>query len=318
MTDLQAQSLEKYLNKEFIEGQVLNFVDPAIRWLGLLPAVGISSKAIAGRKELYSKKDDPKRRKQRRHIQGAKFAHVTISGMETVNAALYSEGIMAELDRDAIDYETDIDELDRLLQHMGYWLVDYVNTTLLGILTDEVYQEQAGDLLYDNKNGGSPTPAWSDENAKVVSDLNQFRRDMKQETLPLVLGTVFVDDTNYGEAVDHIINLNASDSVRQAFGAGNLTDTSMTIPILGNLEVVEVMSGISEGSMLGLARGMSPATLYYTTVGRYLSSDERGRKIGLNVKVGENDDGNYEIRMWTGFTTLVKYPRAGIYIGAGI
>jgi len=150
-----------------------------------------------------------------------------------------------------------------------------------------------------------------------------FKRDFYKHAKPFKLTDVFVYDENWGEYSDSLINSGISMEIYKDLGGGaDVNEGIIYIPRLGIKlhEVVTEEGAIPEGSMLGLTDKQDVGTLYYANVGKYLTSPTAGGKniVGLHTKVQENDNGDWEIRVWNSYAFAVKQPSCGMFLATGI
>ena len=313
---IQTKSPYDFLNKVFIENQILKEMNPYLRWLDIFPKIGVSTKAVAGRMEQYSKTTDPEKRKPRRKIPGAKFPHVKISAGKSITGTLSGDSFMATIDQDIMDYPDELDEFGSILKHMAMWMAQNINTTILDHITANILIVVSGELIFDNKGCGSPNPAWNEVDAVPVQDMNLFRRDFRTRGNPLKLTDVYLPEEKYGEYTGFLLDADISLAVLKDLGGTDITNPIMTVPRLGITlhEVYADEEAIPASSMIGLTSMMNLGTIYYTTVGKHLAKAPAGMPniSGLSIKITENEEGNYELKMWNMFMLMIKYPRAGL------
>lgn len=325
MPGKQTKSPRDFMNKVFIENTLWAQMEPSFRWLSMFPTKPTDAKAITYKKQTYNMYTDPKKQKPAKRVPSTKFPKISFTQLDEEFANIEGEGYMVVIDQEVLDYPDDFDEFDRSINYLGAWLAESINATILANLIANVQQETVGDSLYDNKNGGNPTAAWSETTAKYLSDLTRFKRDFYSHAKPFKMTDVFVHDENWGEYSDSLINSGVSMEIYKDLGGGvDPNDDVIYIPRLGlRLHAVTTEEGaIDEGAMLGLTSQQPAGTLYYANTGnKYLSNPTSGEGkniVGLHTKVDENDDGDYEIKVWTKYAFVVKQPTNGLYISAGI
>jgi len=327
MPSKQTKSAKDFLNKVFIDDTIWANMADSFRWLTMFPRLGTDARSVTYNVQQYNAYSDPKKQKPMKRVPSTKFPFITFSQLEPDFAKMEGEGLAVKIDQEILDHPDMLDEFDRAINYLGTWMAEAINADILSILTAKVTQETTGDKLYDNKNGGTPNPVWSDSSAKYLSDLNLFRRDYRTHAKPYKMTDVFVYDENWGEYQDSLVNAGVSLEILKDLGGGaDLSSGIIYIPRLGiNLhEVTTEQGAIPEGSMLGLssAPGASVGTLYYAETGnKYLANPTTGEGkniVGLHTKINENDDGDYVIRIWTKYAFAVKQPAYGLYLATGI
>jgi len=306
---------EDFLNKTYVEQKVLQLVEPNLFWLenGFLNQVQTNAKAVWGKRELYTSKSDPKKRRMRRRTSGAKFTRVSISEMESVTTTIGGEGFEIRIDEDAERYPEGVDEIQRSQDRLARWLADSINMTTNEALIAGVRKEEAGMRFYD-----STLPDWAEPTADPFADLKNFKRDMKITGYPFTMSDVFLDEDHYELLVDRLLRMNVTaEDRKQIWGVPDAGQAVLYIPAL-NLYVRSVELGIlADGAMLGIDRKITPATFYYSSNPRYAT--KKANEIGFHLnKFEDQETHDIVFQAWCDYGIQVKEPGAGLYGVSGI
>jgi hypothetical protein len=134
----------------------------------------------------------------------------------------------------------------------GYWLAEYINTSILTELTTN-----------GTTPTWTPTATWDDASATPVSDLIDFWLAFKREGYPFRFTDGFVDKTNWGELAKSVDNYDSDyKSKEKIYGLPDLGRETIRVPA-ANCDIHLVSSGMTHGYLLGIDRNNTAASLHY-------------------------------------------------------
>jgi hypothetical protein len=108
----------------------------------------------------------------------------------------------------------------------------------------------------------APTAVWSAANATPFDDLRKFKNCMKREGYEYKVTDVLVDNTNYEELEGYLASIDVNEfKSKMIYGVPTVNRQTINIPLVGN--VTGVMSGMTEGTILGLDINNPCAELHY-------------------------------------------------------
>jgi hypothetical protein len=313
---------EKFLTREFIVPKIFQILSPNLFWLDLVNKTKTDSRSITFKKETYSDADDPKKKKTRARTPSAQWTYVGLSGFETDNAVLGKNGFAMRIDENAIDYTEGIDEIQRGIRKMAYWLGEDLSARI------------GGDIV-----AGATTPSWSPaapwsdvDNRTPVEDLRLFKKTMRRPGYAYRLTDTIIHLDNLDELEGYLLALDANQDIRaKAYGYPEINGDSINVPIVGNIQGVE--NGIPEGAILGLDRNNPAATMWYNNSPRYATKqisydiyDSNGNKqkktinnFGFNFnQYTDPDTHEVVLQMWFDIKTVVNEPYGVIYKSTGL
>ncbi len=295
---------EEFLRKEFIEQKIFEITNPLLDYVGILPAVKADALSVKFKKETVSASTDTRKKIPRRITEFSKFTFVDISEMTVDAAILSSSGFAMKVSRDAIRFTEGIDEIQRGLSRIGFWLAEDINT--------KIASKIQADATGPTTALGTPT-VWSDAGAKPVVDLLNMEDDMVQTGYPYRLTDSYLHKTNYRELMSYLLTVDAK------FGTGdkanNIAADSMTIPVLNGLTVHRVYAGMTEGCIMGLDKNNPCGTFYYNLDPKFSSDNIEGMYFNVNVEEKAHET---IVEVWADWDIAVKEPKAAIYGAAKI
>jgi len=294
-------SNQDFLNRVFIEQKILEITNPLLDYAGILPAVRADAKSVKFKKETVSPSSDTKKKVARRLTENTKYTYVEFTDLSVDSAILTPSGFAMRVSRDAVRFAEGVDEIQRGLNRIGYWLAEDINTKI----ASKIQVEAAGPTTAL----GTPT-VWSAAGANPVIDLLNMEDDMVQIGYPYRLTDVYLHKTNYRQLLAYMLTVDAK------FGTGdrnnNIGANSFSIPALNGITCRRVDSGMAASNIMGLDRNNPAGTFYYNLDPKYSSDNVEG--LYFNVNLFENEGGETtEIRVWADWDVAVMEPKAAIY-----
>jgi hypothetical protein len=307
---------ERFLRKEFVVPTIFEIMDPYLTFLDMLPKVQADSRSVRYKQESTSMSGDTLKNTPVTLTAGAKFPRVDISNVTISSALLNMQGIEVAVDRDAVRFAEGVDQIARAYKRVAYWLAESINTNIGTTLTAGVTQG-GGDW--------TPTAVWSAATATPVDDLIRFESLLSdQEGYPYTLSDVYIHKTNYQELKGYLTSIDIGDfKQQQIYGLPNITPNEITIPVVG-AKVHKMLSGISEGGILGIDAKNMPATIFFNndpgfsrkTV-TYKGSDGQNKTInnfGFNFDSWVDPESKATImQFWVDQVCTVMEPKSGLY-----
>jgi len=304
---------EKFLRKEVVLGTVFEVLEPYLAFHEIVPKVKAPERVVRYKQETVSASSDTKKKLPRSRTPRSKWAQLGITPMTIKAGILNQEGFEIRIDEDAVQFSSGIDEIQRAYNRAAFWIAEHINTSIATALTD-------GATLPT----WAPTAVWSDSSATPVDDLIRFKHAMKREGYPYKLSDVFVHADNLSELSAYLTSLDIGDLKQKAiYGMPEITDDYIDIPVVG-ARVHGLMSGITDGNILGVDRRNPAATFFYNNNPKYVANtikykDSTGKlktvpNFGINVHRYHDDESHDEVfQMWVDSTTEVKEPYAALY-----
>ena len=251
---------EKFLTPEFVIPRVYDIMNPLLSFVDMFPKVKSTARVIAYKQESTSDANDANKQLPRRLTTRSQFTYVTINQMEIKSAVLNKKGFAIAIDQDALDFTEGVDEIERALRKLGYWLAqDYDNQVSSAI--------SAGGTSITSD--FTPTAVWSDQNANPIADLEELEDIMIREGYPYRLTDVFLHKDNFKELKKYLTSADISESKqKEIYGVPTVGLDKMTIPVIG-ATVHRLLSGISDGGIIGIDRNNPGMTIYYNQSPRY-------------------------------------------------
>lgn len=290
---------EEFLRKEFIEQKILEITNPQLDYVGVLPAVKADALSVKFKKDTTSAYTDTRKKTPRRLSEFSRFTFVDISELTVDAAILSASGFAMKVSRDAIRFAEGIDEIQRGLNRIGFWLAEDINTKI----ASKIQAEATGPTTAL----GTPT-VWSDAGTKPVVDLLNMEDDMVQIGYPYKLTESYLHKTNYRELMTYLLTIDAK------FGTGdkanNIAADSLTIPVLNGLTVHRVQSGIAEGSIMGLDKNNPCGTFYYNLDPKFSTNNIDGMYFNVNVEEKAHET---IVEVWADWDVAIKEPKAAIW-----
>ena len=277
---------EKFLTKEFVIPKLYEIMNPLLAFVDIFPKVQSTARTIAYKKEKTSDSADTNKQYPRTLTSSSQFTYVTINQMEIKAAVLNKKGFAIKIDQDALDFTEGVDEIQRALRKVGFWLAqDYDNQIAAEITA-------SGTALSTD---WTPNAVWSDkDNATPIADLEDLEDVMLREGYPYRLTDVFVHRTNFKELKKYLTSIDISDEKqKEIYGVPTVGLDTMNIPVVG-ANIRRLLSGISEGSIIGIDRNNPGMTIFYNNSPRYSTATGAyetmadGKKVRKPYSLGFN------------------------------
>jgi len=287
---------QDFLNRTFIEQKIFEITNPLLDYANVMPLVKTEAKSVKFKKDTTSASTDTKKKTPRRLSENSKFTYVEFTDLSVDAAILNPSGFAMRVSRDAVRFAEGVDEIQRGLQRIGFWMAEDINTKS----ASTVQAEALGPIVAF----GSPT-VWSAAGAAPITDLLNMEDDMVQTGYPYRLTDVFMHKTNYREIMGYMLTVDAK------FGTGdrsnNIGANSFQIPALNGITINRVNSGISEGTLVGMDRNNPCGTMYYNLDPAYSSDNVEG--LYFNVDVFEDRESkSTTIQVWADWGIAVQEP----------
>lgn len=303
---------EQFLSKEYVLGEVFRIMEPNLYFMDYLPQIQSTARSVWYKKETTSAASDTKKALPRLLTASAAYPKVTISQMEIEAGVLNQKGFSIEIDRDAITQAEGIDEIQRSIDRVSYWLAESVNTAIAAIFLAE------GTAL---AGAFTPTAEWSAATATPVDDLIRFRAQMRREGYPYRLTDVLVHNDNLVELQQYLTAIDISDAKQKQI-YGMPADDAIEVPA-ASCTVHGLLSSITHGTILGLDKNHSPGSLYYFIDGEFsqkeiVYQDSDGKMVRVpNFGLSYNQfmdqrTHNTVIQLWMDYGLMFKEPYATI------
>jgi hypothetical protein len=268
---------EKFLTKEFIVPKLYEIMNPLLSFVDVFPKVQATARTIAYKQESTSDSGDTKKEYPRTLTSSGQFTYVSISQMTMKAAALNKKGFAIKIDQDAIDFVEGIDEIQRALRKVGFWLAqDYDNQVSAAIAAD-------GTALAGN---WAPTAAWSDTaNATPIADLEDLESLFIREGYPYRFTDLYIHKDNFKELKKYLTSIDINEFKQEKlYGVPTTGIDQMTIPVVG-ATVHRLLSGVSEGSIIALDRNNPGMTIFYNNSPRYSTNSGAYQTIEDGTRV---------------------------------
>jgi len=278
---------EKFLTKEFVVPKIYEIMNPLLSFVDMFPKVQATARTIAYRQESTTDSEDLLKQYPRTLTSSSQFAYVSISQMTMKAAALNKKGFAIKIDQDAIDFVEGVDEIQRALRKVGFWLAqDYDNQVSAAITAD-------GTALSGN---WAPNAVWSDiANATPIADLEELEDLFIRDGHPYRLTDVFVHRTNFKELKKYLTSIDIGERKQTDLYGMPATGTKdlMTIPAVG-ADVHRLLTGVNEGSVIAIDRNNPGMTIFYNNSPRYSTNTgaynviEGGKRVTKPYSFGFN------------------------------
>lgn len=304
---------EKFLRTEVVLSKVFEIMEPYLAFHDILPKVSAPERVVRYKQESVSASTDTKKKTPRTRTPGSKWAQLGVTPMTIKAGVLNQEGFEIRIDEDAVQYSSGIDQIKRAYNRAAYWLAEHINTSIATALTGGATTPT-----------WTPTAVWSDATATPVDDLIQFKHQMKREGYPYKLSDVFIHSDNLNELSSYLTSIDVGDLKQKAiFGMPEIADDYIDIPVV-HARVHGLMSGVTEGYVLGIDRANPAGTFFYNNNPKYGSDTIKYRNsagqlvtvpnFGINVHRYHDDESHDEVfQLWVDSTTEIMEPYAALY-----
>jgi len=295
---------EDFLQKEFVESEIFEILEPQLYFLDFLPKIQADAKSVAFKFEDTSASSDPKKRKLRDLTPGATFAKVTVSDMKAGSAIITRAGVEIRIDENAVQYAEGVDEINRAYRRAAYYLAESVNSKILAAIV-------AG--VTTSTTAFNPAVEWSDPAAKCVEDLIDIGEDLDREGYPYQMTDAYIHSKEYYDLLRHLTFLDTgTEKQKTVFGVPDITQPTVTIPVLGNVAVHKLKSSMTTQDILVFDRNFPCGTYYYAVNPKYPMETEND--IGFHVNTYDDEETHDTVfQLWIDSSIAIKEAYAAIF-----
>ncbi len=264
-----------------------------------------------------SKSADPKKKQPAHAMIGGDFPEIDLSRGKVGSGITEARGFQVRIKRSAIrNQPKGIDEISRAYKAAGFWLADYINTSIITAIT-------AGATTPT----WTPTAVWSDGSATPVDDLIRLEACMEREGYPYALTDVLVEKTNWYELKGYLTSVDISDAKQRGlYGVPVIGKDVIRVPVV-DADVLKCKSGLTEGYVLGLDRNNPAAEYHYYVDNKFgtaqvqyetivdgkrqmVTADNLGVQFETYEEQGTHDQ---ILRFWVENKVAVTEPYAALY-----
>lgn len=269
-----------------------------------------------------NKSGDAKKKKPALMQIGGLFPEIDMSRGSINSKAIDSHGFSIRLPRTLMRGPGGANEIKRVYETAGFWMSEVVNTNIITAM-------KAGATTSFTKY--SPGATWDDAAATPISDMRDFARDMKVEKYPYRMTDIFMYENNWYEMVDYLAEIDVNEYKQKSiFGTPSVDTDTVSVPMAGLVH--SLMSGISEGQVLGLDGKNPVADLHYYNDPKFSvpqfnyetivdgnATTKAVPNMGFNFFQYEEDDTHDIVfQFWNEQATVVTNPLGIMYSASGI
>ena len=195
---------------------------------------------------------DPKKKKPAHALVGGDFPEIDLSRSTYAAGMTEARGFQIRIKRKTIrEQAAGINEIQRAYKTAGYWMARFINDDALAAI-------KAGATTPT----WTPTSVWSAAGATPFEDLRKFKNTMKREGYAYSMTDVLVANENYEELEGYLATVDITDMQRlKIYGVPTVNRNTINIPLVG--DVTGVLSGMTEGTIIGVDRDNPCAELHY-------------------------------------------------------
>lgn len=313
---------EKWLQAGVALTVMYEKAEPNLNWLDYVTLQPEETGSFMYRYNDTSKSGDSKKEKPSQLQIGGLFPEIDMSRGSVTSAALEEKGFAIRMPRTLLRGSGGASELMKAYETAGFWMSEVVNTAIITAV-------KAGATTSFTK--FSPSNTWDSASATPVSDLRAFARDMKTEGYPYSMTDIFAYENNWYELIDYISEIDVNEfKQRSVFGIPQVDNDTVGIPMAG--AVHSLMSGMSEGQLLGIDARNPVAELHYYndpkfsvpsfTYDTFVNGTPTTKTVpncGFNFSTYEEDDTHdVVVQFWVENKTIVTNALGVLYSSAGI
>lgn len=304
---------ERFLRKEFVLSKVFEIMEPYLAFHDILPKIKAPERVVRYKQETVSASTDTKKKTPKTRTPGSKWAQLGLTQMTIKAGILNQQGFEIRIDEDAVQYASGVDQIKRAYSRAAFWLAEHVNTSIATAL-----------IAGATTPTWTPTATWDSATATPVDDLIRFRHQMKREGYPYKLSDVYIHSDNLSELSAYLTSVDVGDLKQKGiYGMPDIQDDYIDIPVV-RARVHGLMSGITEGKILGIDRANPAGTFFYNNNPKYGTDTISYKKsdgalvtvpnFGINVHRYHDDESHDEVyQMWIDSTTEIMEPYAALY-----
>lgn len=317
-------TLDRYLQKGVALPLMYEKMEPYLQWGNWINLIPSADQSFTYLYDSTGKSSDSKKETPPKHSFPGKFPELDRSRRSISSEVLQEQGFAIRIPRSVIlSTARGKAEIMDSFESAGFWMAEAINTS---ILTTLLACTSTGSIV-----GGS---AWSGTTATPVQDLLTQGKAMRREGYPFRFTDGFVDEDDWYDLADNVTVYDADyQSKDKIFGIIDVSKDTIYIPA-AKATVHLVMSGMTNGTLLGLDRNNKGAELHYfndpeysTAKVSYKSTDAGtdGRPVNLTVpnmgihfqKLYEEDTHDTVLQFWYNNKSVIT-KQYGFYRGTGI
>lgn len=263
------------------------------------------------------KSADAKKKKPAHAMIGGDFPEVDISRAKTGTNMTESRGFQVRIKRELIrDQPVGVNEIQKAYEFAGFWMAQWINDDILAAI-------KAGATVPTWAPGAG---VWSGAAATPFEDLRTFKNKMKREGYAYRMTDAIIANENFEELEGYLAGIDVNEfKSKMIYGVPTLNEDTINIPLVG--DVTGVLSGMTEGTILGLDRNNPCAELHY-----YVDSKFATKQVSYNTIVGgkqtmvkadnigfhfdqweEQSSKDTILRFWVEEKVVVTEPYAALY-----
>ena len=195
---------------------------------------------------------DPKKKKPAHAMIGGDIPEIDISRSTYAAGLLDTRAFQIRIKYKTIRNEPKgVSEIQRAYKTAGYWMARFIHDDALAAI-------KAGATVPT----WSPHSTWDAVGATPFEDLRTFKNKLKREGYEYKVTDVLVDNANYEELEGYLAGIDVNEfKSKMVYGIPTINRQTINIPLVGN--VTGVMSGMTEGTILGLDIDNPSAELHY-------------------------------------------------------
>lgn len=299
-------TLDRWLQPGVVLRKVYERLTPNLIFMDLVTKIGESDPTFMYSYNAYSLSTDPKKETPPPAKIGGLLPELDYTREETSAAATRSRGFSLRLTHDMLlKRKKAAQEITKANLRAGFWMAEFINDQILT-------------AMEANKTTPTwtPTATWDDAAATPIMDLEKFGEQFSvTEGYTYRFTDGYIDKENWHELRRYVLDYDHRWIVG---GAPKVDKDVIYIPSL-DLKMHKLMSGVSEGTLLGLD-ATNPVTEYhyfndpeYATATVSYETVENGKKVTKTVnnmgihfdKVKENDTKDWLLQYWYEAKTVV-------------
>lgn len=299
-------TLDRWLQPGVVLRKVYERLVPNLIFADMVTKIGEPDPTFMYSYNSYSMSTDPKKKTPPPAKIGGLLPELDYTRESTTAAATRSRGFSMRLTHDLLlKRKTAAVEIQKANLTAGFWMAEFINSSILTAM-------EAGATTPS----WTPTAVWSAATATPIQDLEKFGEQFSvNEGYTYRFTDAYVEKTNWHELHRYVLDY---DNRYLVGGAPKVDRDLIYIPSL-DLKVHKVMSGVSEGTLLGLDMN-NPVTEYhyyndpeYATANVTYETVENEKKVTKTVsnmgihfdKYKENDTKDWILQYWYEANTVV-------------
>jgi len=250
---LVSGTVDRYLQKGVALPLIYEIMEPNLIWADMLKQVPEESNSFMYQYDSTGKSSDTKKQTPAMHAGGAKFPRLDKSRRTTASGLTQQNGFEIAIPRSVIRATNrGVLEIQDAYNSAGFWMAEWCNTNIYSAIDTG-----------STDSGVTLSPAWSDASATPVDDLIQFAASMDREGYPFRMTDVYINKTGWYELKSYLTSVDIGDLKQKAmYGVPEISTDRMFIPVAG-VTVHKVMSGITDGDIIGLDMNNKGAEIHY-------------------------------------------------------